>query len=252
MAASSTTASTMSSLQDELTPMKNVRFNDTIELVQHHDDDNVEETTEVDDHTLWFSVQEVASFREDTIRIVQAVRANQQQAQAEEEELCTRGLEKKLLQRPPPNFVKRVLALQAKQRRSGIKNPATGLQLFSEACSKWARKRAVQLAAEDEFEAYQIFMAGLRKQESYNVNDDDDDEDDDDFDADYYGDEEFDFCTEGEFVHDVYDYKHDPTEDETEYDDSDVYDNLLVSMVDDDGLEREDEFDMGIITPAVR
>jgi hypothetical protein len=158
-----------------------------------------------------------------------------------------------MLNKPPPNFVKRVLALQAKQRQCGVKDPDTGLQLFSEACSKWARKRVTQVAAEDEFAAYQIFMAGLRKQDSYNVNDDDDDDDeeDDDFDTDYYEDEEFDFCTEGEFVHDVFDYnkyKHDTTEDETEYGDSDDYDNLLVSMVD---VELDHiEGDVAFITAA--
>jgi hypothetical protein len=179
------------------------------------------------------------------------VRAAQDPSDLDQDEYCLRGLEKKMLNKLPPNFVKRVLALQAKQWQCGIKDPGTGLQLFSEACSKWARKRATQLAAEDEFDAYQIFMAGLRKQESYNVNDDDDEEDEDEFDADYYANEEFDFCTEGEFVHDVFDYnkyKHDSTEDETEYGDPDDYDNLLVSLVDVEGDSRED--DVAFITAA--
>ena len=151
---------------------------------------------------------------------------------------CLRGLEKKMLKRPPPNHVKNVLALQAHQKRSGKGDLATTLQLFSIACSKWARKRAIQLAAEDEYDAYHIFMAGLRKpshenqnNSNNNANDDDDDYDCDDKadleehddDCDYDDDDqEFDFCTESDFVNSIYDYKHkhDPTEDETEYDDS--------------------------------
>jgi hypothetical protein len=198
---------------------------------------------------------EISSFRDNAIRIVHSVRASQDASGLDQEEFCLRGLEKKMLKKPPPNFVKRVLALQAKQRQSAIKDPATGLQLFSEACSKWAKKRATQLAAEDEFEAYQIFMAGLRKQDSYNVNDDDDDDEEDDFDADYYADEEFDFCTEGEFVHDVFDYnkyKHDPTEDETEYGDSDDFDNLFVSAVDLEGGYIEDDVAFISAASAVR
>ena len=167
---------------------------------------------------------DIASFRNETLRTVQAVRAFEKGGEPiNEEEMCLRGLEQKMLKRPPPNFVKRVLRLQAKQRQKNMRDQSTGLQLFSEACSKWARKRAMQLAAEDEHEAYCIFMEGLRTQQHYDHEGDELDEDD----CEYYEDEEFDFCTEGGFVNDIYDYKHDHTEDETEFDDSDAYDTVV-------------------------
>ena len=164
-----------------------------------------------------------------------------------EEEYCLRGLEKKMLKRPPPNFVRSLLRLQDHQRRTGkggLDELTTSLQLFSIASSKWARKRSLQLAAEDEYDAYHIFMAGLhqygnaQKDGDHNNDDDDDDDVDDDYGSDEEDDfaafcegegEDFDFCTEGDFVaesdyiNNVYDLKHskyDSTEDETEYDDS--------------------------------
>jgi len=159
-----------------------------------------------------------------------------------------RGLEKKFLKRPPPNFVRSLLRLQAyhhhhqqqhsKYKHGGGSDLSTSLQLFSIASSKWARKRALQLAAEDEYDAYHdayhIFMAGLRqygsaKDGSAEEEEDDDLSDNEDDFADFCEDEDFDFCTEGDFVaegqyvNNVYDMKHskyDLTEDETEYDDS--------------------------------
>lgn len=223
-------------------PQKHVQFDDAVETIPS----SPSETDYVDEYR-WLSPDDIASFRTDTLRTVQAQRALEKEEGGQtlnEEEFCLRGLEQKLLKRPPPNFVKRVLRLQAKQKRSAIKDPATGLQLFSEACSKWARKRAIQLAAEDEFAAYQIFMSGLRKPQYDKEGDDSDDDDDED----YYEDEEFDFCTEGDFVNDIYDYKHDHTEDETEFDDSDgVYDTVVA--VDKDGkrsdlLDAFDPFDV--------
>lgn len=157
-----------------------------------------------------------------------------------------------MLKRPPPNFVRSLLRLQDHQRRTGkggVDQLATSLQLFSIASSKWARKRALQLGAEDEYDAYHIFMAGLHqygndqmhgeKEDDYN---DYDSYEEDDFAA-FCEDEDFDFCTESDFVtesdyiNNAYDLKHgkyDSTEDETEYDDSceDDYDNMLVLMDD--------------------
>ena len=194
---------------------------------------------------------DIASFRDDAIRTVQAVHACEKGGEPlDEDQYCARGLEQKLLKRPPPNFVKRVLRLQAKLRRSGFGDSATSLQLFSEACSKWARKRAVQLAAEDEFDAYQIFMAGLRGQQQYDHEGDEFDEDDE------YCEDDFDFCTESDFVNDIYDYKHDVTEDETEFDDSDAYDNIVAVNKDGqvmDSFYEEDPFaeeDGDLLTPA--
>ena len=171
----------------------------------------------------------------------------------EEEDYCLRGLEKKMLKRPPPNFVRSLLRLQDHQRRTGkggMDELTTSLQLFSIASSKWARKRSLQLGAEDEYDAYHIFMAGLHQYG--NAQNDGDHDDNDDVDDQYDSDEEddfaafcedeaFDFCTEGDFVaesdyiNNVYDLKHskyDSTEDETEYDESceDDYDNMLVMM----------------------
>jgi len=217
---------------------------------------------------------EIASFREDAIRTVQAANACNnndhteldQQREQQQEEHCLRGLEKKMLKRPPPNFVKQLLALQKYQkqrrRKTRSRSPgrigrgkidnssddlATSLQLFSIACSKWARKRAIQLAAEDEFDAYHIFMEGLRKPQqkqhqpynnAHQDNSDDDNQSDDDEDGDFDADEEFDFCTEGDFVNEIYDYKHrhhDPTEDETEFDDSYDFEDCDFATVPCDG-----------------
>lgn len=159
-----------------------------------------------------------------------------------------------MLKRPPPNFVKRVLRLQTHQKRSGSDKTTTSLQLFSEACSKWARKRAVQLAAEDEYEAYQIFMAELRGQQQYDHEGDDlySGEEDDE----YYEEGDFDFCTESDFVNDIYDYKHDHTEDETEFDDSDAFDCVIAVDKNGNAMDQYSEEDPfagengDLLTPA--
>lgn len=158
---------------------------------------------------------EIALFREDsklTMRTLQA--CGGQESQLDNHIYCLRGLEKMRLKRPPHNFVKNVLALQAEHKKAGICDPIS-LRLFSIACGKWARKRALQLGAEDEYDAYQIFMEGLRKPpETYS------DEEDEDNDLDYYGEEEEElgFCIPGEdFLDDDYDYDDNVNQDRSEY-----------------------------------
>ena len=201
---------------------------------------------------------EIASFRENAIRTVQALNAcDGDESELDQEEACLRGLEKKMLKRPPPNFVRSLLRLQAHQRKTGKGDLTTSLQLFSIASSKWARKRAIQLAAEDEYDAYHIFMAGLKQYGNVqNDNDDEENDDDDDYHSDEEDDfaafcdgEDFDYCTEGDFVtesdyvNNVYDLKHskhDATEDETEYDDS-YGDEFDLMMMDDNGDQLDQE-----------
>lgn len=242
-----------------------VRFNDSPEILSpdHGENDQGEESR-------WFSQTEIASFRDDAIRTVQALNAcGGDESELDADETCLRGLEKKMLKRPPPNFVRSLLRLQAHQRRTTNNESkgeliATSLQLFSIASSKWARKRALQLAGQDEYDAYRIFMAGLKQYGNANDNDDADsnDDDDDDYDSDEEDDfaafcdgeeEEFDFCTEGNFVTESdyvntvynlknYSSKHDSTEDETEYDDSygDECDIALMMVGDDTDGDRLD------------